>query len=281
MDSLLFLLELKLEDLPESELKIANYILKQKTNVIHQSVMEVAKGAGASTSAVIRLCKSLDIPSFQELKIMLARDVFIGTSARNEDKGVPDDPASATTKELIQQTSISSIESIKDLAKMVSIEHCIEASKLLIDTVFIHAFGIGLSNGIAFDFAHKMQRIGLLCGYSQETQMQMITACNLKPGMVGVVVSHSGNTKEMVRAAKIMKQNGVKVISITGNPHGDLVLFSDIVLLAPLSEPLKRQGASSSRISQLVLIDMLFSLIIEHRPETYGEYLAKTSKAFN
>jgi len=45
----------------------------------------------------------------------------------------------------------------------------------VIGTCNLYSLGIGLSNDIVFSFAHKMQRLGLLCGYYQETQMQMIS----------------------------------------------------------------------------------------------------------
>lgn len=280
MDSLSFLLESKLDALPESEQKVAKYILKEKKNVIHQKVADIAEATGASTSAVIRLCKTLGIPGFHEMKIMLARDVFMGTepngSSETDALRIQDSGALS----IVSQISSSSIESIKDLQKMVSMEELFKAAKLLEKAPFIHVFGIGLSNSIAFDFAHKMQRLGLLCGYYQETQMQMISASNMKAGMVGMVISHSGNTAQMVRMTKAMKEHGVSVITITGNRLGDIALLSDVVLLAPLSEPLKRQGASSSRISQLVLIDMLFSLIIKSNPDGYVQTIKKTYEAY-
>jgi DNA-binding MurR/RpiR family transcriptional regulator len=65
-----------------------------------------------------------------------------------------------------------------------------------------------------------------------------------------------------------------------GNRLGDVAMLSDLVLLAPLSEPLKRQGTSSSRISQLVLIDMLFSRIIKNKPDEYIQTIKKTYEAY-
>lgn len=275
MDSLLFLLESKLDTLPVSEKKVAQYILREKKNVINQRVVEIAKETGSSPSAVVRLCKSLGIPGFHELKMMLARDVFVGVETTDSASSHPLDQDSEA---IITQIGSNSIGSIKDLQKMVSLEELTKASLLLENSDYIHAFGIGLSNGIAFDFAHKMQRLGLLCGHYQETQMQMITACNMKKGMVGMIISHSGNTDEMVKIAKMMKKKGVTIMTITGNGIGEVALNSDITLLAPLSEPLKRQGASSSRISQLVLVDMLFSRIINNNPE---EYAKKTKETYN
>jgi DNA-binding MurR/RpiR family transcriptional regulator len=282
MDSLLFLLESKLDSLPESEQKVARYILDERKNVIHQRVAEIAKATGSSTSAVMRLCRSLGIPGFHEMKIMLARDVFVGTetSSLAGEGGASPHLLEQENEAIISQIGANSVESIKDLQKMVSMAELSRTAELLEHATYIHSFGIGLSNGIAFDFAHKMQRLGLLCGYYQETQMQMISASNMRRGMVGMVISHSGNTEQMVKIAKTMKSRGVTVLTITGNRLGDVAMLSDLVLLAPLSEPLKRQGASSSRISQLVLIDMLFSRIIKNKPDEYIQTIKKTYEAY-
>ena len=214
------------------------------------------------------------------MKIMLARDVFVGTNDATAGIPAPQSLSKFDDAHLLHQTSSSSIESLRDLSSLISMEELHRAVDYLESATFIHSFGIGLSSGIAFDFAHKMQRLGLLCGYYQETQMQMISASNMRSGMVGVIISHSGNTTEMVKAAKNLRDNGVKVLTITGNKHGDIAFLSDVVLLGPLSEPLKRQGASSSRIAQLVIIDMLFSLIINKAPEKYSQIIKRTYSAY-
>jgi len=136
---------------------------------------------------------------------------------------------------------------------------------------------VGLSNSVAFDFYHKMGRLGYLCGFAQDYYMQLIAASNMSPGMTAMFISHSGTTPEMVKAAKIAKNNGATLITITSNPEGDIAELSDIVLLVPFSEPLQRYGASSTRIAQLTIIDMIFSELIRKHPSRSIENLEKTS----
>src|SRR5699024_963301 len=61
-----------LPSLPPSEKKIANYILKNPQDVISQTANELGKHSLTSSAAVIRLCKSLNLKGFHELKIRIA-----------------------------------------------------------------------------------------------------------------------------------------------------------------------------------------------------------------
>lgn len=275
MDSLIMLINSRLPQLPMSERKIANYILDGKSEVLHQNVSDVAKATGASTSAVIRLCKSLGVPGFSELKMMLARDVFANNHIDRED-----DSSLNKLDSVVQNTINSSIATLNDLQKIISMESMEKAVSLIIKAEYIGVFGIGLSNIISFDFSHKMLRLGFSCGYEPSNQMQIMMATNMKPGNVGVIISHSGNTREVIKATSLMKENKVKIIGITGNPGGMIAKLSDVVLFTTLSEPLDRQGASSSRIAQLVLIDSLFSMIVKTDPDFYLKKLKSTFDAY-
>jgi DNA-binding MurR/RpiR family transcriptional regulator len=273
MNSLIFLIESKLNTLPNSERKVADYILKQKKNVIYQRISEIAAETGSSPSAVMRLCRNLGIPGFQELKIMLARDVFgVKENNHGEEKSAHDFLEGSQ----ILQTIESNINGLDDLKKYIDNEAIEKAVSLLEQSTYLFSFGLGLSGSIAFDFCHKMERLGYLCGFSQDIHMQMVSANNMTSGMTGMVISHSGTTPEIVKIAKIAKTKGAAMITITGNRHSDVADICDVVLLVPFSEPAQRFGASSSRIVQLTIIDILFSELIRCNPPRYIDKMAKT-----
>lgn len=276
MDSLLFLIESKLGSLPDSERKIAEYIMREKKNVMYQRVNEIAAEAGASTSAVMRLCKSLGIPGFQEMKIMLARDVYGAKPPElGEPREQPDNGSSAASRAAM--IIESNIDGLKDLEASIDVAAIERAAELIDSSSYLFSFGLGLSSSIAFDFYHKMERLGYLCGFAQDAHMQIITASNMGKGMTGMVVSHSGITADVVKATRLAKANGASMITISGNPHGDVADLCDVVLVVPFSEPLQRLGASSTRIAQLTIIDIIFSELIRRHPTRSIDNLRKTS----
>ncbi|WP_339248621.1 hypothetical protein [Paenibacillus sp. FSL F4-0243] len=66
-------IELDLNELPESEKKVAEYILANAKEVLHMTIHELATKAEASSAAVVR--RSLGIEGFPALKIRLSAEV--------------------------------------------------------------------------------------------------------------------------------------------------------------------------------------------------------------
>ncbi|BDQ51399.1 hypothetical protein EfsSVR2281_32100 [Enterococcus faecalis] len=65
----------RLQQLPKSERKIAEYILKNTETVISMNAQELAKQAGSSPAAIIRFCHSMDVNGFTELKLLLSANL--------------------------------------------------------------------------------------------------------------------------------------------------------------------------------------------------------------
>lgn len=64
---------------------------------------------------------------------------------------------------------------------------------------------------------------------------RFIEACG-KPGDVLLAISTSGNSENVVNAAKAAKEAGMKVIALTGKPNAHVVQYSDIELRTPLTK---------------------------------------------
>ena len=58
--------------LTETEKKLASYILSNPEKVVRMTAKELADSCSTAPSAVIRLCKSVGLAGFSDLKISLA-----------------------------------------------------------------------------------------------------------------------------------------------------------------------------------------------------------------
>lgn len=72
----LSIIQTMLSKLPQSEQKLAEYILQNPHEVVNSTVQELSTSAQTSGAAVIRLCKSLGIKGYQDLKIRIAGDLM-------------------------------------------------------------------------------------------------------------------------------------------------------------------------------------------------------------
>ena len=57
-----------------------------------------------------------------------------------------------------------------------------------------------------------------------------------KQGDVLLAISTSGNSKNVVNAAKVAKEKGMKIVALTGKSGGILASIADVELRAPMSE---------------------------------------------
>lgn len=98
-----------INDLPESEKKIAIFILNNPSNLLTMTAQELGDSSNTSSSAVIRLCKSLNLSGFQELKMRILGDLNSSHDASYSDIKKDD-----TIKSIIQSLRNNAIKSIDE-----------------------------------------------------------------------------------------------------------------------------------------------------------------------
>ena len=141
----LAILEEMMDRLPRSERKIADYILKFPKESINLTAIELGKVSGTSSAAVIRLCKSLQVNSFQDLKLRIAGDL---QNERQELRDIEPNEAFETMVEKITIQSIRSLRETTNMLDMVQLSHAVEA---ILQASHIYIFGVGASGIAAMD----------------------------------------------------------------------------------------------------------------------------------
>src|SRR4030042_3956235 len=79
-----------------------------------------------------------------------------------------------------------------------------------------------------------------------------------KEGDVGIALSTSGNSPNVIRAVEVAKETGVKTVALTGNDGGALAKIADISLIVP--------STSTPRIQEThILIGHILCEMVEHQ----------------
>jgi DNA-binding MurR/RpiR family transcriptional regulator len=272
MESALFAIRRYFPDLPSAERRAAEYVLSQPREVLHCGITELARQSGVSQAAIVRFCRRIGTTGFSDFKLRLSQDVFrisderflldfpdsAGPAAPLDLECEPDIDPALVVKGVIGgiQRNLARLEILCDV-------HLLSKSAELIRSArFIGLFGVGASGLVAQDLYHKFLRIGLLCANSQDTDLQITTACNLRSGDAAFIISYSGETAAMIFCAEWAKKNGASLITLTMEKENTLRSIADIPLLVPSMEPIYRSGATVSRINQLAVVDMIYSLVV-------------------
>ncbi|MEH7252513.1 MurR/RpiR family transcriptional regulator [Neobacillus niacini] len=248
------MLQNMLEQLPASERKIAQFILENPRSILNSTVNDIGAQAKTSGAAVIRLCKSLGLNGFQDLKVRIAGDLV-----KPVEQGYRDIEPGESYFSIVQKTTSNSIQSIRDSEEIINYEELERAVQLLLPAQNVHFFGIGASNIIAKDAQQKFLRIQKNATAFTDTHLVATIIANANKDDVVFGVSHSGETAEVINVMSLAKERGVKTISLTKYGQSSVASLADIKLFTSYSgEAAFRSAATSSRLAQLYMMDILF-----------------------
>lgn len=262
MKKVIPLLKQLIPHLPASELKVAKYILSNPEEVIDIDISSLSTKAHTSNAAVIRLCHKLDLSGFKELKVILAKEVYSGFLILKENNNTVSLNNVVTIPELKDSMLNAIRESLITLDSIINSKKIEQAVDSILKSKYILLSGIGASGLVADDLNLKLMRIGIKTSYSCDQDAQIIQACNLSEKDTAIIISYSGETPTAISVAQKAKENGATVISISKIGGNSLTKISDINLGVSTCESLYRQGATLSRINQMVVVDILFSALL-------------------
>ena len=249
----------------ESEKNVINYILNDYEDVINEDIRTVSKKTLSSSSTIIRLCKKLGFKGFKQLKEHLIYDVAIQKSNKNElSKSLSDKD---DLDKIVEVVTEKSQKSIVNTSLLINREDLIQTVKLIENSIDINLFGMGSSLLVAKDMRQKFIRVNKKLNVDDDWHMQYLSAKNSDNKSLAIIFSYSGDTEEMIECNKALREAGTKIILITGFLNSYLARNSDIVLQVAPIENIFRMGAFSSRISQLFIVDLIYSLYINRNYE--------------
>ena len=173
----------------------------------------------------------------------------------------------------VTQKNIESLENTRKLLEPKTIIKCVE---LLENSRTVTLFGLGTSLLVARDLYLKLLRADVICNICDDWHAQLLTARNLQEKDLAIIISYSGLTEEMIQCGMEAKRNGAKIIAITRTVESPLVEVADYVLPVAATELIHRSGAMSSRISQLNIIDILFTTYVNRNYEFCMKQFGRT-----
>jgi len=264
----------------ESERKIAEYLIENPKTSVFCTIAELARQADTNPPAVIRLCKRAGLSGYRELQILLTRDLYATTDQADEEPPPAFELDSSQSVDAIARTIVSrttdAVERVLSLLNTSAVE---EAATAILGARRVAIFGVGASANVAYDLYQKLSRIGVPCSFAFDADVQVSIACGLGGSDAAVAVSYSGRSAHTVTIVEEAKRSGARLIGITSVGQSPLSRLADTALYVPATEPLLRTGASLSRATQLVMVDILYATIICRSIEVSIPRLERSLKA--
>ena len=242
------------------ENQVREYILKYPKKVLEYTVYALAKESFTSPATVVRLCKKIDIKGFARLKVLLAEETKYFQDMKLNLLDTTTIEKNDSPHAIIEKITNIAVKTIEETRVLVNEKQFMQVARLLQKAVIIDFYGVGASNPVAIDAQFKFMRIGKNVITYQLYDRQYVQAVNSDASHVGIIISYSGETKEMLKIAGILQKNGTPVVAVTSSGENSLNRIADYNLFVTAKETVFRSGAMASRTAQLYIIDILYAL---------------------
>lgn len=272
-----FKLKELMNSLTSKEQILAQFIIDFPSDVIQMSINELAQSCGTSISTVVRLCKSAGYDGYKTLCRELSVDLVQSQSLSSDDYGdVQPGDSVDSIKNTVCANDIRAIENTLSVLKSDELEKAVAA---IAGAKRVDFYGVAVSGYVAMDACNKFVRINKLSMSTADPHQQILNASLLSPSDVAVLISYSGNTKDILETAEAVKQSGSVLISLTKYSKNPLAKMADICLYSSSAEALIRSGPTGSRIGQLTVIDVLYTAVASREYNRVKASLDKTRLA--
>lgn len=273
MSNALLRLRERSKSFSNTEREVANMILADPQLVVDMSIHELARHTFSSPSTIVRLCSHTGYSGYKEFRKAITYELALRTqSRRTEQKQIEQSDSLEDIIDKITYLNIISLEETRELLDVQVLQKCVS---LLHHARMIYLFGLGASLCAAKDAYLKFLRLNKLCTINEDWHSQLLMARNATREDLALVISYSGATVEIIECMKALKENKTPIIAITRCVDSPVAELADERLYTAANESLFRSGAISSRMSQLNIVDILYTALAN---ESYDESLAQLSK---
>lgn len=196
--------------LNENDIYIWNFILNNKNVCRNMSIQELASNCNVSHTTILRFAQKLGLQGYSELKVYLKWDSKSNYSFNEEE---------------INNTYNDMIKTMDILKK----QDLSEAFEILDNANRIYVYGSGaVQKSVAKEIKRNLLSLGKLVNVLEGRDEITTIIRNLKENDVFFLISLSGENKFMNSFANTLKENGIKIISITEVGNNKLSQLSDV-----------------------------------------------------
>lgn len=210
-----------LEMFTKSEKRIALFILNDPIRIVQYSAEEIAKAAGSSKSAFIRLCQKVGYRGYSEFRFSLSKHLISHKSKENEEETIA------------QSITTAYSENIKQIAQNITDKTIEEICQTIMNSEKIKILGNNRTGLAAHQLRMRMAKIGMDSEFVTDSILMNDIVSSLTKEDLVIVFSIKGMSyyEEVV---KQIETNSIKSILITMTPNSPLNKYFDTIITLPL-----------------------------------------------
>ena len=254
------------------EKKIAEYILEDPERIKNLTTYEIAQNCDTSQASIVRFSKKLGFSGFPDFKLSLSQDIG-NRKAESHVNIMHEELKSTDSFEIIgKKVATENIRAVNNTYEITDFNELEKAVQAINSARKIMLAGVGFSGIVARDLYFKLMELGKVASFENDSHMQLSYLSTMNENDILFVISHSGKTLELFNLAKVAKNKGIKIITLTSVANNPIRELGDIRLSTVEMKSDFRATALSPRISQLTVVDMIYiKLMLEN--ENLQDYI--------
>jgi DNA-binding MurR/RpiR family transcriptional regulator len=247
-----------------AERRVAEAVLADPAAMAELSISALARQCSTSETTVMRLCRSLGVDRYGELRLAMAR-----AASREEARHGSDIQFSAdisptdSLADVVRKIGFTDARAIEDTTSTLDLDALSAAAEALNGARRVDIYGIGASGFVGQDLHQKLHRIGKFASAWLDPHAALTSAALLTDQDVALGISHTGTTIDTVEPLRLAAERGATTIAITNFASSPITAYANLVLLTAARETTFRSGATASRIAQLAVVDCLFVAVAQ------------------
>lgn len=278
-DTCIVKIKKKYFDLRPSEVKVADFVLRNTKDASKMSIGRLSEITGVSQPSIVRFVKSIGYTGYREFKDDIIVDIVSnkdnnnisllhGFNLKKEDK-IEDIPT---------KTIKTTIKILENTLKSISTESFEKAIEMITSARRIDIYGVENSNSVISDLENKLLYLGLDVRHKEDIYLQNLNANSLTKEDLAIGISYSGSSKDTVDILKRAKASGAKTLVITNFDQSIIGNYADMVLHSSNSKGHIYGNAIFSRTSQTAIVDMIYMGIILSDYEKFSKILDRNGE---
>lgn len=206
--------------LSNSERQVLDYVRDHADAIASMNIQQLAEAAFVSTATIIRLCKKLNLTGYNDLKYGIRQN--IGRKKHEADTSIR-----------FQGLLSGRLKELRQMTDQLSLPMLDEVTDLLCGDGNVFLFARGLSY-MPFNYMYNvLLSVDRPCILYIDPPLMYNAALQMDEGDIAFIASSGGATKEVVKAAEMIKESRAALAVLSSSPDTVLKEYADYFFYCP------------------------------------------------
>ena len=263
------------------EQSVIKYILDNPKEIVNMSIRELANKTFTSSAAIFRLCQKCGLKGYTEFKIKFISEVNRTSDFENDELEKPirdlhrpingkDD-----VKSVVRKMAFLQIEAIEETKNEINYKQLERVADMMNAAGQIVFFGFDLNYYISQSTVYHLVQTGKPAVVYETVNNQVAKAVMFKKEDVAILISRTGENKNLIRISQVLKRKGAKIILLSASRDTSLdKLCDEFIYIANVIDYLSMGGVIFS-VGCRYILDVLFGILLSKNYKSVEKFVGE------